>query len=236
MVVAQSPYEELRRRKLEENRRKIEELKLTHLSHSLLEEVAAASSKPSPSKPRRRTAPEEGVLVAVRRSKRIKDPVSYKEVQLECLERVRRAYKRDLSDRVYASDEAREYAEEKAIALQSQLASKFPNLIKLMLQSHVTGGFWLGLPKQFCVKHLPRKDTRMTLVDEDGKQSPTLYLAEKTGLSAGWRGFSIDHGLVDGDALVFELVTPTKFKVYIIRQSGYYEADEANGSKKISKR
>ncbi|MQM00497.1 hypothetical protein Taro_033230 [Colocasia esculenta] len=138
--------------------------------------------------------------------------------------------------RIYASDEAREYAEEKATDLQSQLASQFPNFVKPMLQSHVTGGFWLGLPRSFCMKYLPKKNTHMTLLDEDGNESPTLYLAEKNGLSAGWRGFAIEHGLVDGDALVFELVTPTKFMVYIIRQNGYYEADEDEGLDKRHKR
>lgn len=70
-----------------------------------------------------------------------------------------------------------------------------------------------GLPVQFCKKHLPDEDKMITLVDEKGEEFPTKYLAEKTGLSGGWRGFSVDHNLVDGDALVFQLVTPTEFKV-----------------------
>jgi hypothetical protein len=52
----------------------------------------------------------------------------------------------------------------------------------------------------------------MTLEDENGDEFQTKYLAQKTGLSGGWRGFSIDHELVDGDALVFQLVSPTRFK------------------------
>lgn len=43
--------------------------------------------------------------------------------------------------------------------------------------------------------------------------SETKYLAHKSGLSAGWRGFAIEHELVDGDALVFQLTEPTSFKV-----------------------
>jgi hypothetical protein len=50
---------------------------------------------------------------------------------------------RDYSKRVYASDEAREKALEKAEKLQSDLDSDHPIFIKTMLQSHVTGGFWL---------------------------------------------------------------------------------------------
>ena len=53
------------------------------------------------------------------------------------------------------------------------------------------------------------------LLDEDGNEFQTKYLAEKTGLSGGWRGFAIDHQLVDGDALVFHLTKPTEFKVIV---------------------
>ena len=76
-----------------------------------------------------------------------------------------------------------------------------------------------GLPVQFCKTHLPEHDETIVLVDEDGNESPTKYLADKTGLSGGWRGFAIDHDLVDGDALVFQLIKPTKFKVIIISAS-----------------
>ena len=61
--------------------------------------------------------------------------------------------------------------------------------------------------------HLPNHDEMITLADEDENESPVKYLAEKTGLSGGWRGFAIDHELVDGDALVFQLIKPTKFQV-----------------------
>lgn len=53
----------------------------------------------------------------------------------------------------------------------------------------------------------------IVLEDESGNECDTKYLAEKTGLSAGWRGFSIAHKLVEGDVLVFHLVKPSKFKV-----------------------
>lgn len=70
-----------------------------------------------------------------------------------------------------------------------------------------------GLPSEFCKRHLPNKDSVVTLVDEDEDEFQTKYLADKNGLSGGWRGFSIEHQLVDGDALVFHLVRPTVFKV-----------------------
>lgn len=53
----------------------------------------------------------------------------------------------------------------------------------------------------------------MTLIDEDGDEYPTIYLARKTGLSGGWKGFAVAHDLVDGDALVFQLIRRTAFKV-----------------------
>lgn len=44
---------------------------------------------------------------------------------------------------VYASEEAREYVLEKAEELQSTLEPQYPTLVKTMLPSHVSGGFWL---------------------------------------------------------------------------------------------
>lgn len=55
----------------------------------------------------------------------------------------------------------------------------------------------------------------MVLEDESGKEYETKYLAEKVGLSGGWRGFSIAHELVERDVLVFHLVGPSKFKVIV---------------------
>ncbi|XP_021279764.1 B3 domain-containing protein At3g19184-like isoform X3 [Herrania umbratica] len=224
MVAAKSTYEQMRKRRLEENKKRMEELNLKNLSQALKN----TSPKPSPMKPR---TPRQRVdLTAVRRSSRVADKPkpNYKDIPLEPLERPRRGHsRRNLWDRVYASDEERAYAIERAEHLQSTLESDYPSFVKPMLQSHVTGGFWLGLPVQFCKKHLPDQDEMITLVDEKGEEFPTKYLAEKTGLSGGWRGFSLDHNLVDGDALVFQLVTPTEFKVYIIR--AYESEDNEDG-------
>ncbi|KAM7521026.1 hypothetical protein LguiB_019988 [Lonicera macranthoides] len=138
--------------------------------------------------------------------------------------------RRDLGNRVYASDKDRANAIMKAEELEVGLGSEFPTFVKPMLQSHVTGGFWLGLPSYFCRRNLPKRDETFTLIDEEGEEYPTVYLAGKAGLSGGWRGFSIEHGLVDGDALVFQLIRPTAFKVtvYIIRVN---DSEEAEGDK-----
>ncbi|GFP91128.1 B3 domain-containing protein os06g0194400 [Phtheirospermum japonicum] len=104
---------------------------------------------------------------------------------------------------------------ERAQEIQHKLSPNSPSFLKNMLKSHVTGGFWLGLPKQFCVDHLPECDEKVVLVGENEVEHDTKYLVDKNGLSGGWRGFSIAHKLVEGDVLVFELLKPCKFKVIL---------------------
>ncbi|KAL3843926.1 hypothetical protein ACJIZ3_001329 [Penstemon smallii] len=116
---------------------------------------------------------------------------------------------------------------ERAQEVQANLVSKYPSFTKLMLRSHVSGGFWLGLPMQFCREHMPKEDKTMVLVDEDEQAYDTKYLTVKNGLSGGWRGFSLAHELVEGDVLVFQLIEPCKFKVYIVRASKLTEVDGA---------
>lgn len=218
MVTKAASYEERRKQRLEENKKRMEQLNLHKLAQAL---------KPSPTK-NHTSSPVKKVktrladfgFATVRRSTRMADkpPPNYKEYGLEPLREGRRIYKRrDLLNRVYASDKDRVHAIERAEELEQRLGSEFPAFIKPMLQSHVTGGFWLSFPFPFCKSHLPDHDEMFTLVDEDGDEWQAKYLARKNGLSGGWRGFSIDHELVDGDALIFQLIEPTTFKVYIIR-------------------
>ncbi|XP_026412164.1 B3 domain-containing protein Os01g0234100-like isoform X1 [Papaver somniferum] len=117
--------------------------------------------------------------------------------------------------------------EEQAKEIQSSLDPTCPSFIKLMLRSHVSGCFWLGLPSKFCLSSLPKNDTLFTLVDEDGEEYTANYLPRKWGLSGGWRAFSIAHKLVAGDALVFHLVKVSIFKVYIVRTHTLAEVDAA---------
>lgn len=63
------------------------------------------------------------------------------------------------------------------------------------------------------MENLSKGDEVMTLVDVDGNEYPTRYLAQRFGLSAGWKEFAFAHDLVEGDALVFQLIRPTAFKV-----------------------
>lgn len=55
----------------------------------------------------------------------------------------------------------------------------------------------------------------MVLEDEHGNEYDAVYIGSRTGLSGGWRAFALEHKLDDGDALVFELTEPTRFKVSI---------------------
>ncbi|KAL7002805.1 hypothetical protein U1Q18_003963 [Sarracenia purpurea var. burkii] len=118
----------------------------------------------------------------------------------------------------------------RARQVQANLESKFPSFLKPMLPSHVTGGFWLSFPKHFTDLHLPNHDDTVILVDETEQQYQAKYLVNKNGLSGGWRGaFSMAHKLLEGDVLVFQLVQPCKFKVYIVRANGLTEIDGAIG-------
>lgn len=70
-----------------------------------------------------------------------------------------------------------------------------------------------GLPGPFCRAYLPHEDTTVVVEGENGKQYDVKYIGHKTGLSAGWRQFSVENNLLEGDVLVFQLVEASKFKV-----------------------
>ncbi|KAL3814217.1 hypothetical protein ACJIZ3_015485 [Penstemon smallii] len=116
---------------------------------------------------------------------------------------------------------------ERAQEVQENLNTQFPSFVKTMIRSNVTHGFWLSLPKLFCDLYLPTCDVKVTLVDESRKEYYTKYLADRRGLSAGWRGFSIAHNLEEGDVLVFHLIEACKMKVYIVRAHRFGAVDAA---------
>ncbi|CAL1358211.1 unnamed protein product [Linum trigynum] len=107
----------------------------------------------------------------------------------------------------------------KAQEIVSNLSANFPSLIKVMHPSHVNRGASVRLLAEFCHKHLPEEDSMIELEDENGEVDTTKYLAYKNTFSAGWAAFASKHDLVEGDVLVFVLLKPTKFKVYIVRTS-----------------
>ncbi|CAL4986792.1 unnamed protein product [Urochloa decumbens] len=152
------------------------------------------------------------------RAKRIsKDIYTTTEVRNFLRRDIRISTKRFKFPLVSFVDDNWESAMSKAEQIKANLPVEHPSFVKRMLQSHVVRGFWLGLPKYFCDKHLPKGDAGIVLEDENGEDHHTTYLGGKQGLSAGWRGFALDHDLKVGDVVVFELVKSTKFKIYIVR-------------------
>lgn len=83
--------------------------------------------------------------------------------------------RRDLLNRHYASDEARQYAIERAEQVQSSLESDFPSFVKPMLQSHVTGGFWLVI----TLTIYKTKEVR--------NQGHSFLLSRPIGYTENWR-------------------------------------------------
>ncbi|KAG5526477.1 hypothetical protein RHGRI_032673 [Rhododendron griersonianum] len=135
---------------------------------------------------------------------------------------------KEMVDNVSDHFEAESQVMARAAEVQDSLAPEFPSFRKFMTRSHVTNGFWLGLPSEFCKSHLPRLDAIVVLEDESGEEYNTKYLVDKKGLSAGWKWFSISHKLHEGDAVVFHLVSRlslVKFKVYIVRAKDLEVAD-----------
>ncbi|XP_021742993.1 B3 domain-containing protein At5g42700-like [Chenopodium quinoa] len=209
-------YEESRQKRVEENKKRLEDLNLIHLSQSL-KNLSPKSSPMKVWKPRT----VEKKMVAVRRSARVaKSPAPvYVEVHLPRLASPRKTYGVVRGNYGVATEEERAYTIEKAEKLVAKLEEEgYPTVIRPMLPSHVTGCFWLGLPSDFCRTSLPNNDATITLVDEEGDEYPTVYLPRKTGLSGGWRGFAMAHELVDGDNVIFQVISHSIFKVYIIRR------------------
>ncbi|KAH7672446.1 B3 DNA binding domain-containing protein [Dioscorea alata] len=137
--------------------------------------------------------------------------------------------KREYDGRI-ASYEEYVQALKRAEKLQTDLKSGQPSFTKAMVRSHVSSAFWLGLPTKFCKDHLSLNEFRMVLEDEQGVEYDAIYIGNRTGLSGGWRAFAIDHHLEDGDVLVFELIEPDRFKVYIIKACGESNQDNDDGN------
>ncbi|XBH74354.1 hypothetical protein VPH35_101320 [Triticum aestivum] len=249
-------YEEQRRRQIEENRRKLDELRLHHLSAAVRE--AAARPKPNP-KPVRQflslllpclrssisffsrmhdwsaasvsqkpKAPPPGEL---RRSGRVaslpEQPNYLKGAQ-------QRDYQGLYADVIWKgpTDEERATAAAKAEELQRQIHRiRWPAFVKPITHACASRANFMTIPKQ-STEYLPAHDEPVVVVDEADDESHMMYNASRQGrhcyLSKGWREFAVDYDLENGDCLVFQLIESAKFKVYIFRASPDYESDETS--------
>jgi hypothetical protein len=218
-------YEESRKQRLEENKKRMEELGLMNLAQDL-------------KKPKVRKKPEKRKieLHEARRSSRVaaKPVVVYREQLPRSGPRVR-SEKQGLRRR-YLTEPARQLAVEAAEELHKDIEN--PAFVKPMLHSHTSSVFWLGLPEEFCKEHMPFADEKFILEDGKEKEWECRYLAQKQGLSGGWRGFALDHDIMDGDCCVFELVSPGRFKVHIVRfeDDDDEESDDSDEKKPRSRK
>ncbi|KAK7300782.1 hypothetical protein RJT34_11632 [Clitoria ternatea] len=219
-------YEEARKQRLAENKKRFEDLGISTISKNLAEITSPAKKTPCRVP---KLKPKTNDVVELRRSSRVRTPIaSYQyDVGIE-LPRSRKRSRsnsstwgsfiaRPLDEIKEATDEERICALEAAEALQINLKSSNPSFIKSMVRSHVYSCFWLGLPSRFCEDHLPKIVYDMILEDENGSEYKAVYIGTRNGLSGGWRAFALDHKLDDGDALVFELIEAARFKIYIVR-------------------
>ena len=93
-----------------------------------------------------------------------------------------------------------------------------PAFVKLMLPSHVSGGYWLQAP--YGIGDFLPDTTSTVVLTCDGEEWKTVWLvrsANNGGLSGGWRGFAVDQRLAVGDACVFTKERGMRLRVTIHR-------------------
>ena len=104
-------------------------------------------------------------------------------------------------------------------------ASALPASVKVMLPSHVSGGYWLQMPVDLTAS-LASTKTRMRLIDSEGVEPeaggpgfPVIWLPRGGGggLSGGWRGYAIERELGVGDVVAFEKLDGARLKATVHR-------------------
>lgn len=234
-------YEETRKLRMEENKKRMEELGLMQLSTSMKK----------PRVVRRKLTLEERGLER-RRSSRV--------AAIQAQEELRRAQESDASDEsdedvsaksVASSDESeaesdpdsepgspvvrtrytlrrnrktppreisdgRVEATEAAEDIEKELEN--PGFVVSLLDAHVSTDF-LEVPEKFRKRNLPEVDEKVALEDEDEKVWVSTFLPSSGVLGDGWSKFVKEHKLEAGDACVFELLSVNKLKVHLVRAS-----------------
>ncbi|KAL1217573.1 putative B3 domain-containing protein [Cardamine amara subsp. amara] len=218
-------YEEARKLRLQENHKRFQDLGISQISKAL--------TQISKKTPQRNPRPIDKSLFATaepRRSSRVRTPISsYRDdvkVDIGHTLTLRKSrhnsswatyIARPLHECKFASYEEKIGAQKAAEEFQSRLDSPHPTFVKSMVRSHVYSCFWLGLPSSFCVANFTKETIEIVLEDEKGEEYEAVYIGRRAGISGGWKRFALDHKLDDGDALLFELVEPKRFKIYVFR-------------------
>lgn len=237
-------YEETRKLRMEENKKRMEELGLMQLSTSMKKPKVARMQR------KKLTLEEQGL--ERRRSTRV--------AAIQAQEELRRAQESDESDEsdkeasvksVASSDESeaesdpdsepgspvvrtrytlrrnrktppreisdgRLEATEAAEDIEKELEN--PGFVVSLLDAHVSTDF-LEVPEKFRKRNLPEVDEKVALEDEDEKEWESTFLASSGVLGDGWSKFVKEHKLEAGDACVFELLSAKKLKVHLVRAS-----------------
>lgn len=248
-------YEEARKLRMEENKKRMEELGLMQLSTSMKKPKTVRMYRKRP------TLEEQGL--ERRRSTRV--------AAIQAQEELRRAQESDESDdsdkeasvkSVASSDESeaesdpdsepgspvvrtrytlrrnrktppREISDgqveatEAAEDIEKELEN--PGFVVSLLDAHVSTDF-LEVPEKFRKRNLPEVDEKVALEDEDEKEWESTFLASSGVLGDGWSKFVKEHKLEAGDACVFELLSANKFKVHLVRASEHAGAIAAGNS------
>ncbi|KAI9180329.1 hypothetical protein LWI28_003627 [Acer negundo] len=186
-------------------------------------QLSLSKQNPTDSKPkikRRKTA--ESKMKLAQNSEKPLDPSSCTEIVAydNSKESESSGQKRAMIDELYDQAIAKPSVMERAEEVRANLEATFPSFEKSMVRSNVTHGFWLHLPMRFCKLHMPKVDTGFFLETENGAEYQVNYISQRTALSGGWKAFCDANQLLEGDVLVFHLVGPEKFKVYIVRANG----------------
>ncbi|KAH9668485.1 putative B3 domain-containing protein [Citrus sinensis] len=185
-------YEEARKKRLEENSQRLQELGIEKISKTLSQLSKSVKKSPQAQRHLPKFKSESVIsIVEPRRSSRARNSVvSYRDdldIDLPPLRKRSRSNSsswasylaRPLEEVKMASYEERARALKSAEQLQSSLQSGYPSFIKSM-----------GLPNQFCKQNLPKTVTEMVLEDENGREFEAVYIGPKKGLSGGWRAFA----------------------------------------------
>ncbi|KAI7746921.1 hypothetical protein M8C21_020650 [Ambrosia artemisiifolia] len=203
MVVSKQDYEQLRNQRIEENRRRMEELRLHHLTQAL---------KPPQMK---RTQPRliGTEMVAVRKSNRVANlPARVYKAEL--------IYKAAIVARDSSSkcSRTRSSAMTKAVEVRISLGTEHPSCIMMLkgrqssLQGHLPCSNSMVFPLWFWKMYLPKADSEMVIEDQNGEIHHVKYYTKSRNFSVGWKKFAVGQNLLLGDVLVFHLVQPYKFK------------------------